>query len=1157
MISVDNVRRRAWAQRLELGFSLTELISVNELLTKVEESTGISRQLVPAGDPLLSGAQALLNFDHGFILLDGDRPEDVVSLDAAHEYGHWFLHQGGGENLDCQCSIADLSMFLDELDSLPISKVLGYSSREQRESEANLFAAEFLLPLPLAQHLFTFEKWTAAKIASEIGLPDSVARRQLTDAILLPLPMESKPSAQTLAPLDPSQLAAANAPRGPILVSAGPGTGKTRTLVGRCLYLTQERGVRPESIVALTYSRKAAEEMRERLQLAGVGGVHSGPWVGTFHSFGLELLRKYGELIAVGADFQLLDEIDAVTLLENNLSKLGLIQLTSLRNPAQYLSGILNKIRRAKDELRSPTQFAELVEQMRIATGLSVERIRTSSAKLLKKDEQKIVRLNQDAARVNEVARCYAVYEQLLRENNLLDYSDLIVRSIELLENFPNIRQRLHRVYTHVLADEYQDVNRASARLLKLLASDTAEELWVVGDHRQSIFQFQGASPANVSLFQDEYPTGRIQQLLVNYRSVEEIVKTFTSASRTLSFSQLGPQDIDWFAYRGLSTSNVPSSELAVLETPIDQYSTIKERIELLRENGVMLSQQAILCRKHSQAQEAVANLAKLGVPSLYLGRLLERPEIKDLIAIISVCAGSRSASVSRALQIREYGLTRTEAFDASRILTSDLPDDAVLSPGAHVFALHIAQLKPFVERPSALLRAYLFEYSSFLEFLDGYSGGPFGPLLCKVALRQFIDIVEGFDHRAVAPVEDAPNRCAKLLTYLRRLSAVNSSAALPSSEAISGIDAVQVMTVHSAKGLEFPAVYIPNMNDGQFPAKSPPDSIPDVAGLSLIEKSDADEEDCLFFVALSRARDHLLITRSRHKSSGVETVESPLLQSLGGAIEAGVLYRVEQTTDLSPVEWEDEKNTPPEDPPGALPIFSVTELELYERCPRQYYYEKVAGLGGVSTDDGYRKLHGVVRELTDWAETELADGRISSSIDRLSKLDELWLAKGPVGHTHELVFRKTAEQVAASEPTLSAMETRYMALTAKLRNALVQVRPDKAALTEGSVKMTRRIIGGKSGDDHIHKRLALYRRAAADTFPTLTPSVELHYLEDGVVDIVPESKRFEPARVAKYESLVDGILAKDFSPSPQSTNTCLSCGFLFICPRTERDENA
>ena len=364
------------------------------------------------------------------------------------------------------------------------------------------------------------------------------------------------PTANALV-LDPSQEQAAQVPAGPVLVDAGPGTGKTRTLTARIVHLLRDRGVAPGNIAALTFSNRAAEEMTDRL-LATAGDAANCVWIGTFHAFGFELLRKEGQRIGLTTRSELLETADAVTLLERHFDLLNLTEYEYLNNPTLPLADILSAISRAKDELKGPEEYQRAADAMAASAQSDAERT--------------------EAAKAAEVAHVYAVYQRLLGKFGLVDFGDLIARAVELLEAHPDVRERWQRQYPHILADEYQDVNRATARLLQLLAGD-GNGFWAVGDLRQAIYRFRGASPANIRRFETDFPGGFRPSLDYNYRSMPGLVRLFGGMARRMA-SGTGSQD-SWSAIR--SNADLPEVTLAVADDEAAQADWLAEQISAAR----------------------------------------------------------------------------------------------------------------------------------------------------------------------------------------------------------------------------------------------------------------------------------------------------------------------------------------------------------------------------------------------------------------------------------------------------------------------------------------------------------------------------------------------------------------------------------------------
>ncbi len=1158
---MSELRRQARRRRREMGLDVDIPHTGETVVGACLAALGLQREFAPPGDSALAGAIAVLNVTLAYIVQDETRTPAQLSADAAHEIAHAWLHAGSAHGTRHACLPAEVGLGeTGEAPGAALSKVDGYSPKQRREREANEFAAELLLPGPLARQLFFGEKLSSEAIASRLGLPPGLVQAQLAEALLLPeTPEKAASAAASAVALDPSQQAAAEAACGPLLVGAGPGTGKTKTLVERCRFLTGTLGVPAEKILALTFSRKAAAEMKERLLAAGVGTENAGPWVGTFHAFGLEVLRRFGEALGLPASGPvLLDQLDAVTLLENHLPELQLDALDNLYNPAVHLGGILRQIGRAKDELCSPERYAALCAAMAADAEAERAALAARSGKVLVREQDAVDKAVENAQKAAEVARCYAVYERLLAEHGFLDFGDLIRRTVQLLEERPDVLAALQAEYPQVLADEYQDVNRACAHLVRRLAGESAAGLWAVGDHRQSIYQFQGASPANVAAFERDYPAGVRRELAVNYRSRAPIVDCFGRAS--------GGGD-GWHAHRGHAEGSGGFPAVTVAASPDDagQARGIAAAMRALRAAGHAFQDQAVLCRTHSQAEALAAALSELDIPVLYLGALLERPEVKDLLCLLTLLADPAGAALHRVAAWPEYAVPLPECLAllaGMRRLELPLLDalaDASLHPGLIKLGRHLRELETMDDDPAALLRFYLFGQSEYLARMDEREPKPFKRVAQRLALHQLLGLAAGFQGRVVTPKSAAgpPGNVRAFLAHLRRLSAAGAAPRGILPPEAETLDAVRLLTAHAAKGLEFPVVFVPNLAAGQFPARGRADGIPEPPGLTAPCGDALDEEACLFFVALSRAREHLILSRSERKAGSEKpSAPSPLLASLG---------LMDETL------WPAGSPPPPEDAaaalpetPDPLPEYSQSALESYGRCPRQYFYSHVLKLPGASHHlllggGGYPQFLSCVRTALNWQEDRQAAGESVSPEVLSEKLDAVWAESGPVGHLHEEKYLTAARHMLAHAGNLSAggrkADTRT--LTATLTNCRVSVRPDVLRVggpegDGGTLIVARRLTGKPGKDDHTDKKLALYRRAAADTHPGRTLHLSLHYLADGLtVPLDPphtrQQAKWEEGRVAKYEQAAAGIGRGAFPAQPG--DECARCPYSLLCP--------
>ena len=1167
---MTDIKRRAQAKRVEIGLELETPTPAENVLQACQAVTGLTREFLEPGDPVLAGARAVLNLPFEMIYQDGSLSPAEQRFDAAHEFAHVWLHSE-----TCHCAPGDLNPGKTaEVPGSTESVVDGYSPRQKRENEANAFAAELLLPGPLARRLFWDDGKNASEIAEMLGLPAFIVQSQLADALLLPpltaAAKRAAPASAAPVDLDPFQKAAAHTPHGPLLLGAGPGTGKTKTLVERCRFLVYEQNVPAEKILALTFSRKAAGEMRERLALAGVGTKTVGPWVGTFHSFGLEVLRRYGERLGLSADPKMLDGMDAATLLENNLPELGLDVLDNLYNPAMHLGAILGQIKRAKDELCSPERYAQLCAAMTAEAEAQAKALAARGGKILKKDQEAVDKACLQAAKAAEVARCYPVYERLKQEHGFSDYADLITRTVELLETCPDVRTALQTEYPHVLADEYQDVNRASARLVRLLAGDEARGLWAVGDSRQSIFQFQGASPANVAAFARDYPGGQRQDLGVNYRSRQAIVSLFGEAARQMDGLPAESSTL-WHAHRGIDdAAPFPAVTWAAAPDRAGQADGIARTARTLEAGGHALKQQAVLCRTHGQAEALSEALAARGVPALYLGPLLERPEIKDLLCLLTLLAEKGGTALVRVGAWPEYAVPRPDVLTLlGHMAREERPllealQTPNLHPGLRLLGQHLAEMETLDNDPADLLRCYLFGQSRFLRDLAARTPDPFARMASGLAIHQLLALATGASQRLVAPKTHAgpPHPIREFLAYLRRRAASGETLRVSLPEEADDWDAVRLLTAHAAKGLEYPVVFLPHLSAGHFPTRGrsnglvPPPGLID-RGNTGEDDAETDEEQCLFFVALSRAREHLILCRAETYGSARVLPPTELLALIQPGLTALGLAEEAWPAGGAAADAEDAEEWTA--PPTTLPEHSVSALEAYLRCPRQYHYEYALKLPGGYNPSGYPQFVGSVRRVLDWLEDARTQNQSPTEADILARLDALWEEVGPVGHLHEARYKSSArtmlrESARLGSPTETRTDSRT--LRATLTHCHVYVRPDalRRDAADGTLIAVRHRTGRVGADDHTNIRLALYRRAATETHPDKPLRIELRYLAQGECKVAaaPETKqqiKWEADRVEKYDQAARGIALGRFPAKPASGDECGKCPYALICP--------
>ncbi|MFB8936531.1 UvrD-helicase domain-containing protein, partial [Xanthomonas arboricola] len=412
-----------------------------EFAVGIANDLGITVETCAPGAALLDGGRASFDPDLPLIVHEAEGSSFNQAFLVAHEIGHAQL--GDGEEKFERAAYIDPARS-SEAAPVGMDRVVDYSQRQRREVQMDLFARELLLPRPVAVNLHLVQDLTCSNIAERLGAPFEVVAQQMLDALLLPAFQPVSTADLVEIPLNGKQRTAATHRGAGFLLQAGPGTGKTRTLVARVESLLDD-GVDPGRILLLTFSNKAAGEMAERIaqkrpeQAAAL-------CIGTFHSFGLDLLRRFNDRCELPQDPRLMDRTEAVELLENEFPRLGLTHYRNLYDPSQTVADILAAVSRAKDEVVGPQDY--------LALALGMRAVATDQA------------ANEAAEKAEEVARVYARYEELKTISGCVDFGDLVMQPVLLLERDEAVRIQLQSDYDHVLVDEYQDVNRSSVRLL-------------------------------------------------------------------------------------------------------------------------------------------------------------------------------------------------------------------------------------------------------------------------------------------------------------------------------------------------------------------------------------------------------------------------------------------------------------------------------------------------------------------------------------------------------------------------------------------------------------------------------------------------------------------------------------------------------------------
>ena len=630
-------------------------------------------------------------------------------------------------------------------------------------------------------------------------------------------------SNRLLEGLNPEQESAVRHFGGPLLVVAGAGSGKTRVLTRRIAYLLAERGVEPFEILAITFTNKAAGEMKERVA-ALVGKRAKAIWVSTFHSACVRILRQEATRLGFSSSYSIYDQADSVRLVTLVMRDLNLDQ--KRYNPRAVAALISN----AKNELLGPADY-------RNATTNHFEEI---------------------------VAEIYAIYQQRLTSANAMDFDDLIMKTVEVLQKFPDARARYRTRFKHILVDEYQDTNHAQYILIReLVGTDRdgipAAELCVVGDADQSIYGFRGATIRNIMQFEEDYPDATTILLEQNYRSTQNIL---SAANSVISKNESRKEKNLWS-----DSGSGPKLIGFVAENEHHEAEFVRDELFKLSNEGTSkFGETAIFYRTNAQSRVFEEVFMRSAVPYKVVGgvRFYERKEIKDLLAYLRVLVNPNDeVSLRRIINTPKRGIG-DRALDAIDDLAKrdsisfwsalSMSTSTELSPRANAsiqaFVSMLVALQVLVEanRPPSTIAAAILEQSGLLEELRA-SHDPQDEVRVE-NLEELVAVIEEYEERAVSEGESP-----SLGAFLEEVSLVADADEIPEGDDHGGV--VTLMTLHTAKGLEFPTVFLTGMEEGVFPHSR-----------TLGEKKELEEERRLAYVGLTRARERLYLSRAEYRSA-------------------------------------------------------------------------------------------------------------------------------------------------------------------------------------------------------------------------------------------------------------------------------------------------
>ncbi|OQA39175.1 MAG: ATP-dependent DNA helicase PcrA [Parcubacteria group bacterium ADurb.Bin316] len=1008
--------------------------------------------------------------------------------------------------------------------------------------------------------------------------------------------------------LNKEQLAAVTHKEGPVLIVAGAGTGKTSVITQRIAYIIEQNWAKPEEILALTFTEKAASEMEERVdRLLPMGYLDL--WISTFHSFGERILKEYGTEIGIPADAKLLNEFEQWALIKKNLDKFDLNYYRPLGNPTKFIQALVKHFSRLKDEDISPEQYLDYAEELKqnldaMLSGAKKKRGTKAKDKVAIADfcnaegvfDAQIA--EQEVLRINEAANAYHLYQQLLLDNNALDFGDLINYSLKLFRERLKILAKYRKQFKYILLDEFQDTNWAQYELIKLLAAPK-NNLVVVGDDDQSIYKFRGASVSNILQFKKDFSEAKEIVLVKNYRSRQNILDL------SYKFIQLNNPNRLECKLNGegkknekgtcldkkLVAQNEGEGAIEVIEADNvqEEIKKVIERIEKLKESDREASWNdfGILVRANDSAKEICAMLDKKKLPYVFLASrgLYAKPIIIDVISYFKMLDNyHESTALYRVLNIPVFTFSYKELVDFNYIahkkawsLFSTLKS-LQGKMGAETQA-KVDKLLNLIDRHTALVRDKAAS-EIFLSFINdsGY--------LENIAkqedktsqeaisyLNQFMKRIQKFE-----AASDDKSIKAFLNELDMEIGSGEQGAIAPDTE--SGPEAIKVMTVHGAKGLEFKYAFITNLVDKRFPTieRKEQIEIPTPLIKETLPEGDfhLEEERRLFYVAMTRAKEGLYFSWSSDYGGARKKKPSRFL------VECGLVVENEKKKSRGKKEKDGNENlkiaekeiVATSDAKYELPTYiSYTQIAAFSNCPYQYRFAHILQVPrrGKAQFSFGRTMHSTLQRLFElinekrglgqtnlFGEVEENNKKIKISLDEFLEIykgrwvDEWYESAEQKERYKKLgreILKEFYDKYSAEWPKALFLEKKFnIKIEADKKLYTIKGVIDRVDEVDGKIKIVDYKTGAPKEKLTFEEKeqLLIYQMAVSELFSQKVNSLAFYYLDNNSeVEFLGTDEELAKVK-EKVIATIKEINQGEFLPKPGVL--CKYCDYFGIC---------
>jgi len=964
--------------------------------------------------------------------------------------------------------------------------------------------------------------------------------------------------------LNPSQADAVAHDAGPLLIVAGAGTGKTTVITRRIGYLITQKRCRPEEILALTFTDKAAAEMEERVdQLVPYG--YADVWISTFHAFGDRLLRENALEVGLTPDFRVLNRAEQVIFFRERLFDFPLEHYRPLGDPTRHLQAIISLISRAKDEDVSPEEYLAYAERL------------TAEAAADPADEE----LRDRAAQQRELARTYQKYRELLAQDGAVDFGDQIMYALGLFRSRPYVLAHYQKRFKYILVDEFQDTNYAQFEMVKLLAA-RHENLAVVADDDQSIYKWRGAAISNVLGFKAVYPEAREIVLTENYRSPQPILD---AAYQLIVNNNPDRLEVKYGISKRLSAmkdGGEPPKHLP-FDTVTSEADAVASIIQDRAETGKRSYKDfAVLVRANADADPFLRAFNIRGIPWTFSGNqgLYGRPEVRLLIAFLRAVAHPDDSislhflASSDLYQVPIVDLTRSATYaDRKNRWLFDVLRSARELPG---LAEELGE-----EGHGAIVRLI----KDLTRYMELSREMPTGELLYQfladsgwlARMSKAASIPEETEVQNVAKFFQRIRDVGRSLKYDNVREFVNHLDALidagddPAiSEADLDTPAVHVLTLHKAKGLEFPVVFLVTLVHGKFPTprRSELIELPTELIKDTLPSGDfhLQEERRLFYVGMTRAKEVLYLTSAEDLGGRKKwKVSQFVLEALDLPKDATHPFRaraVEEIQRFAPPPQPLGEPLPPMAPDEPLAI-SHNQVDDYQTCPLKYQYIHILRIP-------IRRHHAVnygsaLHKAVEFYLRRRARGLFTPLEDFLRAFNDAWRNEGFLTREHEELRKQAGaealthfyheEETRGEKPGEVEKEFAFTLGPDRVRGRFDRVDETDEGIVIIDYKSSD-VIEQKRADQRARESLQLKIYALAQRVMTgeLPARVELRFLESGLVGSYrPTEPDLMEAEMAIKEAAA-GIRAREFTATP-GYQVCRYCAYNQVCPYTATRE--